>query len=102
MQWWRRVQCRMTGHPGVFREWEWKPTRPQWQERDDAWICVRCGTELPAIPLGATTYLVARPVLDAGVITQINQAVEAYGPDAVRIRAGDPATRQPRPSGNSQ
>jgi hypothetical protein len=98
MRLWRWLQCRVTGHPGVFRQWEWKPAAPQWREREDAWTCIRCDAEFPSIPLGATSYIVARPYMDATVITQINRAVESYGDQAVRVRAGDPNTRQPRPS----
>lgn len=92
----RRLQCRVLGHPGVFREWEWKPSQPQWTEREDAWTCVRCLSELSQIPLGATSYLVARPIMEPGVIAQINAAVDTHGAHAVRVRAGDPETRQPR------
>mgnify|MGYP003329880418 FL=1 len=98
MLFWRRLQCRFFGHPGVFREWEWKPVTPQWQERQDAWTCIRCHSEFPSIPLGVSSYIVARPVMDANFITHVNEAIEAYGEHAVRIRAGDPTKRQLRPT----
>lgn len=97
MMWWARLYCRIMGHPGVFREWEWKPTQPQWQERQDAWTCIQCQSEFPSVPLGATSYIVSRPIMDTNFIDHVNDAVEAYGEHAVRIRAGDPQTRQPRP-----
>lgn len=98
--WWQRWYCRMTGHPGVFREWEWKPTHPQWRERQDAWTCIRCRAEVPSVPLGSIEYFVARPLMDSRLIDQINHAVEQYGTESVRIRAGNPDTRQPRPTGS--
>jgi len=98
MSLWRRWQCGILGHPGVFREWEWKPAVPQWKEREDAWTCIRCQSEFPSIPLGATSYIVARPVMDNNLIPHINEAVETYGEQAVRIRGGDPETRRLRPT----
>jgi len=94
----QRLQCKIFGHPGVFREWEWKANHPQWKEREDAWTCIRCLSELEQLPLGVLSYFVSRPLMDRGVIDRINAAIEMYGANAVRVRAGDPKTRQLRPS----
>lgn len=96
MSFFRRVQCKFFGHPGVFREWEWKPASPQWKERDDAWTCIRCRSDLLKVPHRAISYIVARPFLDAAVIEHINKAVDTYGESFVRIRSGDPSTRHSR------
>lgn len=96
MMFFRYLQCMLFGHSGVFREWEWKPTAPQWQERQDAWTCIRCRAELSEIPSGKPSYMVARPILDATVIEHINKVVDEYGESSVRIRSGDPSTRHSR------
>lgn len=99
--WFKRCQCFVTGHPGVYREWEWRPMVSQWQERHDAWTCIRCAHEVvtpaPTIP----TYSVARPHMDARLIELVNLYVDEHGAERLRVRGGDPATRQPRPTGVS-
>lgn len=71
---------------------------PHWREREDMWTCLRCRADLPAIPLGRTSYMVARPYMETRVISEINAAVDRYGAERVRIRAGDPATATVRPT----
>lgn len=90
------LHCLISGHPGVFREWEWQASHPQWKEREDMWTCIRCGKELLTIPDNATSYIVARPHMDGTIIDYVNHAIEQHGTDRVRIRAGDPITRKPR------
>lgn len=88
--WWTRLRCRVFGHTGVFRQWEWKPTHPQWKERTDAWTCVRCGED---VLTGAETlpqFHAPRPYLSPEVIEYVNLAITEYGDEAVRIRAGEP------------
>lgn len=99
MGWISRVRCWITGHPGVFREWEWRPTAAQWKEREDAWTCIRCAKEMHTIPAGVTSYVVARPFMDSRVVDYVNEAVESHGAESVRVRAsGDLATLRPRTS----
>lgn len=92
----RRLQCRLFGHPGVFREWEWRPTSPEWKERDDAWTCIRCRGEMSEVPAGSTSYLVARPALVPSLIGHVNTMVERFGVERIRIRGGDVESRRVR------
>lgn len=91
-----RVHCALRGHPGAYREWEWNPLYPQWQERTDVWNCIRCEIELLTIPPTMPTYIVDRPHLDANVVDFINDTIDNFGENRVRVRAGDPITRRPR------
>jgi len=99
--WVKWMGCLLTGHPGVYREWEWRPTLSQWREREDAWTCIRCERDIvtpsPKIP----TYIIARPYMDSRLIELVNMCVDEHGADRLRVRGGDPATRQPRPTGVS-
>ena len=93
MRWFKWMQHLIAGHPGVYREWEWRPAAGQWRERDDAWTCIRCACEIvhpaPKIP----TYCVSRPYMESRLIDLINQCVDEHGADRLRVRGGDPATR---------
>lgn len=98
MKFFRHLQCMLFGHPGVFREWEWKPTAPLWKERQDAWTCIRCQSELIDIPVGKPSYMVTRPIMNATIIEHINKAVDEHGASSVRIRSGDPSILYSRTS----
>jgi hypothetical protein len=94
--WFKRCQCFVYGHPGVFREWEWRPTTAHWREREDAWTCIRCERDIVTPPPSIPTYIVARPYMDTRVIELVNACSDEYGVDRLRVRGGDPSTRQPR------
>ena len=91
--WVKRLRCVLRGHPGVFREWEWRPTRAMWRERDDVWTCISCEREVlnpdPSLP----TYRVERPQLSPALVGILNGMIERHSVDTVRVRGGDPATR---------
>lgn len=95
--WFSRFRCLLTGHPGVVREWEWLGTDPQWKERHDAWMCIRCGKEFLAIPPNTTSYISARPHMDSRLVDYVNHAIDEHGIASVRVRAtGDLSELQPR------
>lgn len=86
-----RLWCKLFGHPGVYRQWEWSGLRPHWQERSDAWTCARCGMDVSAVDTAhrrVRWYRMARPVMSPDVVEQVNQAIEQFGVEFVRIRAG--------------
>lgn len=96
-QWFNRIRCLITSHPGVVREWEWLGTNPQWKERQDMWTCIRCGKEFTTVPTGATSYISSRPHMDRHVVDFVNTVVEEHGIESVRVRAlGDISTAPPR------
>jgi hypothetical protein len=95
-RWLRRMYCRVFGHSGFYREWEWSGRYPAWKERDDAWTCIRCHREVSSPREGAMLYRVPRPVLDPKVVEIINTLTdtEQIEPERIRIRAGDVNLRQ--------
>jgi hypothetical protein len=94
--WIKRFRCLLRGHPGVFREWEWRPTRAMWRERDDAWTCIFCEHEVINPPDTIPTYRVARPQLTPALVGVLNGVIDRHGVEQVRVRGGDPSTRVPR------
>lgn len=90
----RRMLCRIVGHPGVYRQWEWYANNPMWVERTDAWSCIRCEADIPTPPTTLPHYKVARPTLTADMIDHVNEVIEEHGPFAVRLRGGDPTTKR--------
>lgn len=92
---WNKLCCRIAGHPGVCREWEWLGTRPRWEERTDAWTCIRCQTDIPNPDSTLPRYATNRPHMPMEMVEMINASVDKFGPERVRIRAhGD--TYHPR------
>lgn len=93
-QWFVKLLCRLFGHPGVFRQWEWLPTAPQWKLRVDAWTCIRCESDVMEVASNTICYVVDRPQLDSPAVDLINRTIDSAGIDHVRVRAGDPNTRR--------
>lgn len=91
--WLKRLRCFFRGHPGVYREWEWRPTRAMWREREDAWTCISCEQEIVTPDVHIPLYRVARPQLPSNLVTILNEVIEQHSVEAVRVRGGDPATR---------
>lgn len=102
MAFWSRLRCRISGHPGVFRRWEWRLSAPGWKEVTDQWTCIRCEQEMLDIPSTMPRYRVRRPFMDASLVDWINRTVEHTEQTGrtldMRVLAGDPSTREPRPS----
>lgn len=82
-----RLRCRVFGHPGVYRQWEWTAMRPEWRERSDAWTCVHCMADIVDVERSMPRYHMKRPVMDPDMIDILNHAIEKYGVENVRLRS---------------
>lgn len=83
---WSRFLCFLVGHPGIVRQWEWISTNPQWIERQDAWMCIRCGKEFITDIPNVAKYRSARPHMDQHLVAFVNRAIDASD-NPIRVRA---------------
>lgn len=59
-KWWFRLGCKLFGHLGLVRQWEWRKSTNMWSQRP-IWTCVRCQHDIENPPVGVQLYAMMRP-----------------------------------------